>query len=180
MADDRSFDARLVEALFVRGLGAATARRLQPRLLEAGVDIDEPSQPCPRAAVLEALRVCASMLEPGFDASEGHRQLGARLVRGFTSGWKMKAVLAAARAAGWERTLERLVGRHDTPSNFLEVELARRGAGRWALELNLGAPQPEVLVGIVEEILAELGADGVEVRLVERGERERLEIRAGA
>jgi uncharacterized protein (TIGR02265 family) len=173
----RTFDRSLVEALFGRGLGRALSPRAQERLAAAGIRLHAPwAETYPWDAVIAALAIAAEDLTPGADPAEAHRKLGARLVQGLSSGWKARAALAAARLAGPERSLARLVGPHKTPSNFLTVELKATAPGHYAVALNLGAPHPELLVGLAQALLAELGAAGAAVKLVERGERERLEI----
>ncbi|MBS2027871.1 MAG: DUF2378 family protein [Deltaproteobacteria bacterium] len=173
----RTFDAKLVEALFARGLDGQLSKRARRRLEDAGLDLQRLPARASREQVLAWLAIAAEELEPGIDPALAHRRLGERLVRGFTGGWRTRAMLAAARAAGAERTLGRLVGRHNAPSNFLALEFTREGPGAYALELNLEAPHPELLVGLVEAALAELGAAGAEVHLAARGPQERLEIR---
>lgn len=174
---DRRFDASLVNAIFVRGLGGRAGPGALAALREAGIDLSRPLQPSyPREAVLDAVAGVARALFPRADVAEAHRRLGAELVRGFTSGWKAKAAVAGARAMGLDRTLSRLLGRHRAPSNFLEIDFRQLGPARYEVLLNLDAPHPEILQGLAEAVLETLGARGAEVRIVDRGPEERLNV----
>ena len=173
----RTFDAKVLEALFVRGLDGQLSKRARRRLEDAGLDLQRIPIQATREQVLGWLAIAAEELEPGVESALAHRRLGERLVRGFTGGWRTRAALVAARAAGTERTLARLVGKHRAPSNFLSLDFTREGPGAYALGMNLDAPHPELLVGLVQAALAELGADGAEVHLASRGPAERVEIR---
>lgn len=173
------FEARAVEALFVRGLGRPLEPRLARRLRECGVDLSRPLLPAyPRATIEGALEVVAEELSPGTEPGAAHRRLGERLVRGFLTSLKARALVAAARAYGPERTVARAVGRHPTPTNFLEVRLVRQGPGSYQALLTWQPPHPALLEGMAAGLLVALGAKGVGVEaLPEATHATRLSLR---
>ena len=158
------FEARAVEALFGRGLGRPLPSRLHRRLREVGVDLSRPLLPAyARRTIEDALEVAAEELAPGHEPPRAHRLLGERLARGFVTSLKARALVAAARAFGPERSIARAAGSHPTPTNFMQVRLIREDAGRYLVHLTWRPPFPELLEGICAGLLVALGAHAVQV-----------------
>lgn len=143
----RSFEALLA------GLGPAHLPALREALRGLGVDPDALHERYPLSLWRRALEAAAAIALPQLPEAEAQRQLGARVVRGFSTTVVGRVFALAAPLLGPERCMGYMPRYLSAAREDLVVDARMEGPRRWTLDIRDVEPRPYFVAGSVEAVL---------------------------
>jgi uncharacterized protein (TIGR02265 family) len=155
-----------VEALFVHALSVDMTPRLRDRLKQGGIDLLKLQPAYPRLVFSRCCRIAADELYPELSPEDGLRQLGRRIIEGYSGTMLGRAIVGFFRLIGVRRGLERVTRGFRNGDNYTETRFALEGSGRAHLWFNQVNGQPTFTLGMLEACMDWVGAKGARVQLV--------------
>lgn len=161
--------ATAFEGLFSKDVRARLAPEFKPELLKLGVNLDKPFNPAYPvevwAAVVDAV---GKHLYPTLSREEAQRRVGRDTIEGFGHTVVGKALFAMLRLIGLTRAIERSTRSYASSANYTQIKLTKTGPTSFDFEMNELHTLPQFDMGIIEGMLAFLGAKNFEVTVKSR------------
>jgi len=154
----------VIEAIFIKGLGAQLTPDIASALREEGINVDKLLPGYPVAQVVKACRRVTPLLWPQLSEADALAQLGALSTRGYNETLIGKAALALLKLLGIRRALEKLNGTLSAGNNYLKTSFAALSANSAKLTLSDASGIPDFYRGLFEEGARLLGAKNFVVR----------------
>jgi uncharacterized protein (TIGR02265 family) len=155
---ERLWYTPVIEAIFIKGLGARRTPQLDQMLAAEGISLGKLLPGYPVEQVVRAMRKSLPMLYPGLDEDAALAALGASSMRGYEETLIGRAAVAVLKLVGVRRALERLHTSMRSGNNYLETTFTALSPTSAELHLSDVSGIPAFYRGLLEEGLRMVGA----------------------
>ncbi|MFZ5439923.1 MAG: DUF2378 family protein [Myxococcota bacterium] len=150
-SSERLWFSTVIEAVFIKGLGAKMTPKLKAELRAAHIDLDRLQPAYPVESVKRVFKVVVTELYAGVDEAEALRQLGAQSMKGYGETLIGKALLQILKLIGVRRSLLRMHTSMRSGNNYLETFSNVVGPNCIELRFSDVTGMPSFYQGILEE-----------------------------
>lgn len=147
------------ESLFTPELRAKLTPAFEADLRALGIDVHKGFNPAyPVEQWVKVCEVCLRHAWAGRPPDEAWFELGRGIIRGFQNTLVGAAAFKLLRLIGPARALERSTRVYASSSNYMKIELSKRGTNSYTARMNELHTPPQLDMGIFHESLVALGA----------------------
>lgn len=156
--NERLWYSQVVDAVFIKGLGARRTPELNQLLAAEGILVDRLLPGYPVEKVVRAMRRSLPVLFPDLDEDAALAELGASSMRGYNETLIGRAAVTVLKLVGVRRALERLHTSMRSGNNYLDTKFTALGTNEAELHLSDVSGIPGFYRGLLEEGLRMVGA----------------------
>lgn len=153
----------IIEAIFIKGLGARLTPDVAGLLREEGIDVTKVLPGYPVAQVVKACHRILPVVFPELPMPAAMTELGALSLRGYNETLLGRAAMGLLKLVGTRRALERLNGTLRAGNNYLETRFTAVSNTEAQIVLSDASGLPDFYRGLFEEGGRMLGAKNFKV-----------------